>query len=62
LEYRRPESAGGEAARARARDVLIERRWIIAALLFLSGLINYLDRTIISVALPVISRVVKIFA
>ena len=40
---------------ANARDVLIERRWIIAALLFLSGLINYLDRTIISVALPVIS-------
>jgi hypothetical protein len=62
LEYRRPESAGGEAVRVRARDVLIERRWIIAALLFLSGLINYLDRTIISVALPVISRVVKIFA
>jgi ACS family D-galactonate transporter-like MFS transporter len=45
----------GEAAGARARDVLVDRRWMIAALLFLSGLINYLDRTIISVALPVIS-------
>jgi MFS family permease len=44
-----------EAARARARDVLIERRWMVAALLFLSGLINYLDRTIVSVALPVIA-------
>jgi Major Facilitator Superfamily len=47
--------AGDEVARVRARDVLIERRWTIAALLFLSGLINCLDRTIISVALPVIS-------
>src|SRR5437762_2552077 len=40
---------------ARARKILVERRWIIAALLFIAGFINYLDRTIISVALPVIA-------
>jgi MFS transporter, ACS family, D-galactonate transporter len=34
---------------------LIERRWSIASLLFIAGLINYFDRTIVSVALPVIA-------
>lgn len=36
-------------------DLLLERRWSIAFLLFLAGLINYLDRTILSVALPTIA-------
>lgn len=39
-----------------AQQILIQRRWIIAALLFIAGLINYLDRTIVSVALPVIAK------
>lgn len=38
-----------------ARALLIKRRWIIVALLFVAGFINYLDRVIISVALPVIA-------
>ena len=38
-----------------ATEVLIHRRWWFALLLFLAGLINYLDRTIVSVALPVIA-------
>jgi len=38
-----------------AREILLRRRWWIATLLFLAGLINYVDRTIISVALPVIA-------
>ena len=38
-----------------AQQILIDRRWVLAALLFLAGLINYFDRTIISVALPVIA-------
>jgi len=38
-----------------AQQLLIRRRWAIAALLFLAGLINYFDRTIVSVALPVIA-------
>lgn len=37
------------------REVLVRRRWWIATLLLLAGLINYLDRTIVSVALPVIA-------
>lgn len=37
-------------------DLLIRRRWWIAALLFVAGLINYFDRTIISVALPAIAE------
>ncbi|MGA2328977.1 MAG: MFS transporter [Bryobacteraceae bacterium] len=40
---------------ALAQQKLIERRWLIAALLFVAGLINYFDRTIVSVALPVIA-------
>ena len=38
-----------------AQQTLINRRWAIAGLLFLAGLINYFDRTIVSVALPVIA-------
>ena len=38
-----------------AQQKLIDRRWLIAGLLFLGGLINYFDRTIVSVALPVIA-------
>jgi MFS family permease len=34
---------------------MIRRRWWIAFLLFLAGLINYFDRTIVSVALPSIA-------
>ena len=37
------------------REQLVRRRWWIAALLFLAGLINYFDRTIVSVALPSIA-------
>ena len=37
------------------RDILIRRRWWIASLLFVAGLINYFDRTIVSVALPAIA-------
>ncbi len=37
------------------QQILIRRRWLITALLFLAGLINYFDRTIVSVALPVIA-------
>ena len=37
------------------RERLVRRRWWIAALLFLAGLINYFDRTIVSVALPAIA-------
>src|SRR6202050_5516221 len=45
----------GEAVASQAQRTLIRRRWLIAALLFLAGLINYFDRTIVSVALPVIA-------
>ena|SRR5579883_2039529 len=38
-----------------AREILIRRRWWITGLLFLAGLINYFDRTIVSVAMPVIA-------
>jgi len=38
-----------------AQQTLIDRRWGIAVLLFVAGLINYFDRTIVSVALPVIA-------
>jgi MFS family permease len=41
---------------AEARATLLRRRWWIALLLFLAGLINYFDRTIVSVALPAISK------
>lgn len=41
---------------------LIRRRWWIASLLFLAGVINYLDRTIVSVALPVIAADLRLSA
>jgi MFS transporter, ACS family, D-galactonate transporter len=44
----------GAALETQAREVLVRRRWWIAGLLFVAGLINYFDRTIVSVALPVI--------
>jgi MFS family permease len=44
-----------EVQSAVPQQILIYRRWLMAALLFLAGLINYFDRTIISVALPVIA-------
>jgi len=44
-----------EVQSAVPQQILIDRRWLMAALLFLAGLINYFDRTIISVALPVIA-------
>ena len=44
-----------ESQAAKAQQTLIDRRWLIAALLFFAGLINYFDRTIVSVALPVIA-------
>jgi MFS transporter, ACS family, D-galactonate transporter len=44
--------SGTEAAhQLRAHEILLRRRWWIAALLFFAGLINYFDRTIVSVAL-----------
>jgi MFS family permease len=39
-----------------ATAVSTARRWTIAGLLFASGLINYLDRSIVAVALPLIAR------
>lgn len=55
--YSNEPSAGPVAALAdeTAQGLLIQRRWLMAILLFLAGLINYFDRTIISVALPVIA-------
>ncbi|MGA2116334.1 MAG: MFS transporter [Bryobacteraceae bacterium] len=47
--------AGHAALAGKAQQILIERRWLIALLLFVAGLINYFDRTIVSVALPVIA-------
>lgn len=41
----------GESAQSR----LIDRRWWLAILLFVAGFINYLDRTILSVAMPLIA-------
>jgi MFS family permease len=38
-----------------ARETLVRRRWWIVVLLFFAGLINYFDRTIVSVALPAIA-------
>jgi len=38
------------------REVLVRRRWWIATLLLVAGLINYLDRTIVSVAAPAIAK------
>jgi MFS family permease len=40
----------------RAIDTLERRRWWIAALLLVAGLINYLDRTVVSVAMPAIAQ------
>ncbi len=37
------------------RQMVLRRRWWIAALLLVAGLSNYLDRIIISVALPIIA-------
>jgi ACS family D-galactonate transporter-like MFS transporter len=48
-------SAIETALQTQARGILVRRRWWIAALLFFAGLINYFDRTIVSVALPVIA-------
>lgn len=48
-------SAAGSVLGAKPREILVQRRWWIAALLFLAGLINYFDRTIVSVALTVIA-------
>jgi ACS family D-galactonate transporter-like MFS transporter len=46
---------GHEPAPSHAQQTLANRRWLIAILLFFAGLINYFDRTIVSVALPVIA-------
>ncbi len=43
------------ALQAEGRRILVRRRWWIALLLFIAGLINYFDRTIVSVALPAIA-------
>ena len=43
------------AATSRDEAVSKTRRWTIAGLLFASGLINYLDRSIVAVALPLIA-------
>jgi ACS family D-galactonate transporter-like MFS transporter len=48
-------SASEAAFHLQAREILIRRRWWIAVLLFFAGLINYFDRTIVSVALPAIA-------
>ena len=48
-------SAIDAAFHLHARETLIRRRWWIAVLLFFAGLINYFDRTIVSVALPAIA-------
>jgi len=37
------------------RDISDARRWTIVGLLFASGFINYLDRTIVSIGLPLIA-------
>ncbi len=50
-----PVDPHGAGATETAQQIFIRRRWAITALLFLAGLINYFDRTIISVALPVIA-------
>ena len=47
--------ADKEPLAAKAQQILVERRWLIAVLLFLAGLVNYCDRTIVSVAMPVIA-------
>jgi len=49
-------TSGVEAAfHLNARETLVRRRWWIAVLLFFAGLINYFDRTIVSVSLPAIA-------
>lgn len=47
-----------ERAAAISPDPVVSaaRRWTIAGLLFASGLINYLDRSIVAVALPLIAQ------
>ncbi len=37
-----------------ARELLLRRRWPITGLLFVAGFLNYLDRSIISVVLPIL--------
>jgi MFS transporter, ACS family, D-galactonate transporter len=44
-----------ENAETTAQQIFVRRRWLITTLLFFAGLINYFDRTIVSVALPVIA-------
>lgn len=44
-----------EVLQREAQETLVRRRWWMARLLFLAGLINYFDRTIVSVALPAIA-------
>lgn len=48
-------SSSPEPLLSHAQQTLVNRRWLLAALLFIAGLINYFDRTIVSVALPVIA-------
>ena len=48
------------ALEVQAQEILIRRRWWMAGLLFTAGLINYFDRTIVSVALPVIAADLKL--
>jgi MFS family permease len=48
-------SAIEAAFHVQARETLIRRRWWIVVLLFFAGLVNYFDRTIVSVALPAIA-------
>ena len=48
-------STSESAFHVEPREILIRRRWWIALLLFIAGLINYFDRTIVSVALPAIA-------
>jgi MFS family permease len=39
-----------------AREILLRRRWVIVGLLFIAGFLNYLDRSIISVVLPLLGQ------
>src|ERR1700722_4827213 len=55
LKHSKMLSATETAFHVQAREILIRRRWWIAVLLFFAGLINYFDRTIVSVALPAIA-------
>src|ERR1039458_10324251 len=53
-ESHRMDSRGAEMAGI-GPSISNARRWTIIGLLFASGFINYLDRAIVSVALPVIA-------